>query len=54
MDKHELTHGEFLLYFVDLVLIDPPYNVWNGRENTSYQCDILTVESNVDDVAICK
>lgn len=35
-DEHELTHAESLLYFADLLLSDPSYNVRSGCEDVDY------------------
>lgn len=44
VDEHKLTHGEFLLHSVNMMLSDPPYNLRSCCDDTNSQYDVLNLE----------
>lgn len=48
LDTQELSREDFSLYYVELVLSDPPYNVRSRRGDVNSHCDVLPLESMVD------
>lgn len=54
VDKHELTHAESSLVSIDLLLIDPPYNVRSGRVDASFHYDTFTLEDMPEAVGLSK
>lgn len=62
LDEQELTHRESLfssvhresmLAFVNLVLIDPPYNVRRSRHDDNSEYDLLKSEDIAEVVELC-
>lgn len=53
-DEHEITHGESLLGFADLVLSDLPYSVRSVREDAISHYNVLASEDMADAVPLCK
>lgn len=52
MEEHEITHEESLLYSVDQVLRDPPYNVRSSHKDAISRYDPFGSENMADTVAL--
>lgn len=54
MDEYKLTHGEYLLDLVELVLNDPAYGVRSGLEDAHFHYEVVTLVGMADAVALFK
>lgn len=54
VNKYRLTHDDYFLDFVDLILSHLPYNVRSGREVVNFHHDVLILEDMSTVVALCQ